>query len=51
MMPAALASFVKKFGDEFVSDVALRPNTDGKQHWWEPAKVRLARRSALRRRP
>ena len=41
----------KKFGDEFVSDVALRPNTDGKQHWWEPAKVRLARRSALRRRP
>jgi CBS domain-containing protein len=41
----------KKFGDEFVSDVALRPNTDGKQNWWEPAKVRLARRSALRRRP
>ena len=41
----------KRFGDEFVSDVGLRPNTDGKQNWWEPARVRLARRSALRRRP
>ncbi len=41
----------KKFGDETVSDVALRPTTDGKASWWEPAKVRLARRSALRRRP
>jgi CBS domain-containing protein len=41
----------KRFGDETVSDVALRSATDGKQTWWEPAKVRLARRSALRRRP
>ena len=41
----------KKLGDESVSDVALRQATDGKQTWWEPAKVRLARRSALRRRP
>jgi CBS domain-containing protein len=41
----------RKVGDETVSDVALRPATDGKQSWWEPAKVRLARRNALRRRP
>ncbi|MEI7547619.1 MAG: CBS domain-containing protein [Actinomycetota bacterium] len=41
----------KRVGDETVSDVALRPATDGKQHWWEPAKVRLTQRSALRRRP
>jgi len=41
----------KRIGDETVSDVALRAATDGKQNWWEPAKVRLARRSALRRRP
>ncbi len=41
----------KKFGDETVSDIALRAASDGKQNYWEPAKVRLARRSALRRRP
>ena len=41
----------KKVGDESVSDVALRQATDGKQTWWEPAKVRLARRSAFSRRP
>lgn len=41
----------RKVGDESVSDVALRPATDGKALWWEPTKVRLARRSALRRRP
>lgn len=41
----------KRLGEETVSDVALRAATDGKQNWWEPAKVRLARRSALRRRP
>ena len=41
----------KKIGDETVSDVALRPATDGKQHWWEPTKVRLARRSIMRPRP
>lgn len=38
-------------GDETVSDVALRPVTDGRTHWWEVAKVRLVRRSLLRRRP
>jgi CBS domain-containing protein len=41
----------KRVDDETVSDVALRANTDGRQTWWEPAKVRLAKRSALRRRP
>jgi CBS domain-containing protein len=40
-----------KVGDETVSDVALRPAGDGRQTWWEISKVRLARRSALRRRP
>ena len=39
-----------RIGDESVSDVALRPGSDGRQTWWEVAKVRLARRSALRRR-
>jgi CBS domain-containing protein len=42
-------------GDEQVSDVALRAATDGRQTWWEPAKVRLARQTTLggvmRRRP
>jgi CBS domain-containing protein len=41
----------KRVGDETVSDVALRPAGDGKQTWWEVAKVRLAKRTALRRRP
>jgi len=41
----------RKIGDETVSDVALRQKGDAHQQWWEPAKVRLARRSALRRRP
>ena len=41
----------RRVGEESVSDVALRSCTDGKVQWWEPAKVRLARRSALRRRP
>jgi CBS domain-containing protein len=41
----------KKIGDESVSDVALRSANDGKQTYWEPAKVRLARRSLMRRRP
>lgn len=40
-----------RIGDETVSDVALRPGGDGKQTWWEISKVRLARRTALRRRP
>src|SRR5262245_23867170 len=41
----------KRVGEETVSDVALRQNTDGKAVWWEPAKVRVSSRSALRRRP
>jgi CBS domain-containing protein/flagellar motility protein MotE (MotC chaperone) len=40
-----------RIGDETVSDVAMRAAGDGRQAWWELAKVRLARRSALRRRP
>ncbi len=40
-----------RVGDETVSDVALRPGGDGRQTWWEVSKVRLARRTALRRRP
>ncbi|MEY4229654.1 MAG: hypothetical protein RLZZ362_503 [Actinomycetota bacterium] len=40
-----------RIGDETVSDVALRPSGDGRQTWWEISKVRLARRTALRRRP
>jgi CBS domain-containing protein len=40
-----------RVGDETVSDIALRPHGDGRTMWWEPAKVRLAKRSALRRRP
>jgi CBS domain-containing protein len=41
----------KRIGVETVSDVALKAASDGRQSWWEPSKVRLARRSALRRRP
>ncbi|MEX0846643.1 MAG: hypothetical protein WD023_02605, partial [Ilumatobacteraceae bacterium] len=40
-----------RIGDETVSDLALRPGGDGRQTWWEISKVRLARRTALRRRP
>ena len=40
-----------KVGDETVSDVAIRPAGDGRQSWWEISKVRLAQRSAIRRRP
>ncbi|MCE9621127.1 MAG: CBS domain-containing protein [Actinomycetia bacterium] len=40
----------RKVGDESVSDVALTEATDGRQSWWEPAKVRLATRQALGRR-
>ncbi|HEX9259582.1 MAG TPA: CBS domain-containing protein, partial [Acidimicrobiales bacterium] len=40
----------RRVGDETVSDIALREVT-GRQAGWELAKVRLARRSALRRRP
>jgi CBS domain-containing protein len=41
----------RKVGDETVSDVALRSANDGKQNYWELVKVRLARRSLMRRRP
>jgi len=40
-----------RLGDETVSDVALRITSGGRLPGWEVAKVRLARRSALRRRP
>ncbi len=40
-----------RVGDETVSDVALRPVGDGKAEWWEVAKVRLTKRTSLRRRP
>lgn len=36
---------------ERVSDIGLVEETDGRTRWWEVAKVRLARRSTLRRRP
>jgi len=41
----------RRVGDEFVSDVALRERTDSRSGGWEVAQVRLARRTALRRRP
>lgn len=41
----------RRVGEEFVSDVALKPSTTGRSSGWEVTKVRLARRSALRRRP
>jgi CBS domain-containing protein len=40
-----------KVGQEHVSDVALRERSDSKSGGWEVAQVRLATRSALRRRP
>lgn len=41
----------RKVGSESVTDVALSQATDGKQTWWEPAKVRLGTRHVLGRRP
>lgn len=41
----------ERIGDETVSDIGLRECTDGRSTWWEIEKVRLARRSGLRRRP
>jgi CBS domain-containing protein len=38
-------------GGERVSDLGLREDTDGRSRWWNVEKVRLARRSSLRRRP
>jgi CBS domain-containing protein len=40
-----------RVGDETVSDVALRAIEGGRGQSWEIAKVRLARRNLLRRRP
>ena len=41
----------RKMGDETISDIAVRPVSDGKQQWYEIAKVRLAKRTVMRRRP
>ena len=41
----------RKIGNETVSDIAMRPKTDGRTTWWEIDQVRLATRSTLRRRP
>jgi Mg/Co/Ni transporter MgtE len=41
----------RRVGDETVSDVALRAISDGKANWWDVAKVRLTKRTSLRRRP
>jgi CBS domain-containing protein len=41
----------REVGDETVSDLAIRQHTDGRSSWWEIEKVRLARKSILRRRP
>ncbi len=40
-----------RVGDETVSDVALRAVEGGRGQSWEIAKVRLARRNSLRRKP
>jgi CBS domain-containing protein len=41
----------RRVGDETVSDVALGSRDDARHPYWVIAKVRLARRSSLRRRP
>ncbi|MFM8857224.1 MAG: magnesium transporter MgtE N-terminal domain-containing protein, partial [Actinomycetota bacterium] len=41
----------RRVGNEIVSDVAMRVRTDSKSGGWEIAQVRLAQRTALRRRP
>jgi CBS domain-containing protein len=41
----------RRIGDETVSDIALEYQHDGRVSWWEIDKVRLARKSGLRRRP
>lgn len=40
----------RRIGDEAVSDIGLRPASDGRSNWWEIEKVRLAKRSSLGRR-
>ena len=41
----------RKIGDETVSDIALRPQENARSTYWVIDKVRLARKSTLRRRP
>ncbi len=41
----------RRVGDETVSDIALRAHEDPRSTYWVIDKVRLARRSTLRRRP
>jgi len=41
----------RKIGEETVSDIALRPQEDARSTYWVIDKVRLARKSTLRRRP
>ncbi len=41
----------RKIGDETVSDIALRPQDHARAPYWVIDKVRLARKSSLRRRP
>jgi CBS domain-containing protein len=41
----------RRVGDESVSDVALQTHHDARSRWWVISKVRLARKSSLRRRP
>jgi CBS domain-containing protein len=40
----------RKVGNETVSDIAIRPNSDARSSWWEIDKVRLATKNSLRRR-
>jgi CBS domain-containing protein len=41
----------RRVGDESVSDVALQTHHDARSSWWVISKIRLARKSSLRRRP
>ncbi len=41
----------RRIGDETVSDIALRMQDDARVPYWVVEKVRLARKSSLRRRP
>ncbi|HSP29539.1 MAG TPA: hypothetical protein VLN74_13390, partial [Ilumatobacteraceae bacterium] len=41
----------RRIGDETVSDIALRPQENARSTYWVIDKVRLARKSTLRRRP
>jgi CBS domain-containing protein len=41
----------RRVDDESVSDVALQTHHDARSSWWVISKIRLARKSSLRRRP